>query len=105
MGNRSNVGKLKRQGSYELRALGNRINANTGIESQSRHRAQDRNGQKPAPPFHPLGHRGDGSIAARNHLIQSVQLTHERGKRRAHAGQSAANARAFLSLGTAMLSH
>jgi hypothetical protein len=34
-----------------------------------------------------MSHRGDGSIAAYDLLIQSVQLTHEQGKRRAHAGR------------------
>jgi len=41
-----------------------------------------------ARPFVASSHRGDGSIAACDLLIQSMQLTHERGERRAHAGRN-----------------
>jgi divalent metal cation (Fe/Co/Zn/Cd) transporter len=43
---------------------------------RSRHRAQAGNGHEPARRFIGSSHRGDGSIAARDLPIQSVQLTH-----------------------------
>ena len=47
---------------------------------RGRHRAQAGNGHQAARPFVASSHRGDGSIAARDLLIQSMQLTHERGE-------------------------
>jgi hypothetical protein len=54
---------------------------------RGRHRAQAGNSHQ-AARFVASSHRGDGSIAARDLLIQSMQLTHERGERRARAGRN-----------------
>jgi hypothetical protein len=55
---------------------------------RGRHRAQAGNSHQAARHFVASSHRGDGSIAARDLLIQSMQLTHERGERCAHAGRN-----------------
>ena len=64
-----------------------------------------KNGHQSACHFVVSSHRGDGSIAARDFLIQNMQLPHQRGERRAHAGRNSlpsarmtrVNSRAFLS--------
>ena len=39
-------------------------------------------------PFVASSHRGDSSIAARDLLVQNMQLPHQRGECRAHAGRN-----------------
>ena len=84
-----------KKGSERARARESGDILNTRAHRRGRHRAQAGNGHEPARRFLISGHRGDGSIAARDLLIQSVQLTHERSERHAHAGR---NRRVFFHL-------
>jgi hypothetical protein len=59
---------------------------NAGDHRRGRPRAQAGNGHQSARQFVVSSHRSDGSIAARDFLIQNMQLPHQWGERRAHAG-------------------
>ncbi len=79
---------------------------NAGGHRRGCHRAQAGSGHQAARPFVASSHRGDSSIAACDLLVQNMQLPHQRGECRAHAGRNRlvafrfddpAKSRAFLS--------